>query len=463
MDRSVMPPVPHASHFLQRLDRVPRSLTDFALDLYRDPDRVRWILHYARLPATEERVAFALGPGGEGPYLVLTRAGQFVTALAADMTPGDLPILSRAQVDAFSDRVKDARSRMELAKRIAPPGGEPEDVLHLLGTRAWSITREELTALGAWVPLLGGRFLEEVYQDLQPRDEARRGYLTRRDKAYRNDPIVRSALFTTWSATCAVGTRLVLAAMGDHAFADLLATNWSCSIGPTLPGTLERIHAIAMRGAWTAARIGRPFLPTYKRILSTPGDRIVRYDAALAVTAIGLRHARYRDDARRMVAAMAGAPCTPDAEFERLTVAASLRALDDPEGAMEDAAAYGAALLSERGQSLPDGSPYKYPWGSDVPLDLAMLVASNATRDCLSSMAFGSLPWVATRATAEELYYPREMARALDTPWTPERIEEIYARQLGGRPEPIVRSGPRVGRNEACTCGSGKKFKRCCG
>ncbi|MEO8360320.1 MAG: UPF0149 family protein [Vicinamibacteria bacterium] len=28
---------------------------------------------------------------------------------------------------------------------------------------------------------------------------------------------------------------------------------------------------------------------------------------------------------------------------------------------------------------------------------------------------------------------------------------------------PFVRSGPKVGRNDACPCGSGKKFKKCCG
>ena len=463
MDRSV-PPVPHSAHFLQRLDRVPRSLTDFALDLYRDPDRVRWILHYAHLPATEERVALALGPAGEGPYIVLTRAGQFVTALAADMAPGDLPILSRAQVDTFSDRVRDARSRMELAKRIAPPGREPEDVLHLLETRAWSITREELTALGAWTPLLGGRFLREVYEDVAPREVARLSYLTCKGKGFRNAPHVRAALFSTWSATFAVGTRLVLASMGDLAFADILAANWSGPIGPTFPGTSERIHSIAMRGAWAAARIGRPFLPAYKRILSTPGDQIPRYDAALAVTAIGLRHARYRDDARRMVALMSdSASSTQDRQFARWIIEKSHQALDAPEAAMRDAAAYGAALLGQQGQSLPEGSPYKYTSGGPVPHDLAMLVATNATYDSLTELAFGCLPWVATRATAEELYYPRDMARALDTPWTPERIEEIYARQLGTRPEPVVRSAPRVGRNEACRCGSGKKFKRCCG
>lgn len=29
--------------------------------------------------------------------------------------------------------------------------------------------------------------------------------------------------------------------------------------------------------------------------------------------------------------------------------------------------------------------------------------------------------------------------------------------------EPVVREGPRVGRNEPCPCGSGKKYKKCCG
>jgi uncharacterized protein YecA (UPF0149 family) len=28
---------------------------------------------------------------------------------------------------------------------------------------------------------------------------------------------------------------------------------------------------------------------------------------------------------------------------------------------------------------------------------------------------------------------------------------------------PIVRETPKVGRNDPCTCGSQKKFKKCCG
>jgi uncharacterized protein YecA (UPF0149 family) len=29
-------------------------------------------------------------------------------------------------------------------------------------------------------------------------------------------------------------------------------------------------------------------------------------------------------------------------------------------------------------------------------------------------------------------------------------------------PEPVRNSEPKVGRNEPCPCGSGKKFKHCC-
>lgn len=30
-------------------------------------------------------------------------------------------------------------------------------------------------------------------------------------------------------------------------------------------------------------------------------------------------------------------------------------------------------------------------------------------------------------------------------------------------PETVIRDGPKVGRNDPCPCGSGKKYKKCCG
>ena len=31
------------------------------------------------------------------------------------------------------------------------------------------------------------------------------------------------------------------------------------------------------------------------------------------------------------------------------------------------------------------------------------------------------------------------------------------------KPQTVVRQSPKVGRNDPCSCGSGKKFKKCCG
>ncbi len=66
-------------------------------------------------------------------------------------------------------------------------------------------------------------------------------------------------------------------------------------------------------------------------------------------------------------------------------------------------------------------------------------------------------------------------------PITPERREEVivhmaagllaaytYFREqreshIGGRSPEARRSAPKIGRNEPCPCGSGKKYKKCCG
>jgi hypothetical protein len=49
---------------------------------------------------------------------------------------------------------------------------------------------------------------------------------------------------------------------------------------------------------------------------------------------------------------------------------------------------------------------------------------------------------------------------------SPAVLEELSAQldaEAARRSTPVVRESPRVGRNDACPCGSGRKFKRCCG
>ena len=38
----------------------------------------------------------------------------------------------------------------------------------------------------------------------------------------------------------------------------------------------------------------------------------------------------------------------------------------------------------------------------------------------------------------------------------------IYTRPLREGPAPFKQAAPKVGRNDPCPCGSGKKYKHCC-
>lgn len=68
----------------------------------------------------------------------------------------------------------------------------------------------------------------------------------------------------------------------------------------------------------------------------------------------------------------------------------------------------------------------------------------------------------------EQLYYHMVEARAdwlYELPeWegliTPERRKELYLEQ---KKSGTVVKGKKVGRNDPCPCGSGKKYKKCCG
>lgn len=41
-------------------------------------------------------------------------------------------------------------------------------------------------------------------------------------------------------------------------------------------------------------------------------------------------------------------------------------------------------------------------------------------------------------------------------------LKDAYEEASSGKPKPIVRAGSRLGRNDPCPCGSGRKYKKCC-
>lgn len=52
---------------------------------------------------------------------------------------------------------------------------------------------------------------------------------------------------------------------------------------------------------------------------------------------------------------------------------------------------------------------------------------------------------------------------AIKTDYVEGRVVNVCRWCANGSPVPIRRRGKLIGRNEPCPCGSGQKFKRCCG
>jgi preprotein translocase subunit SecA len=62
--------------------------------------------------------------------------------------------------------------------------------------------------------------------------------------------------------------------------------------------------------------------------------------------------------------------------------------------------------------------------------------------------------WAQTTAVHEEAQSTSDIAR--------QQQAAIDATQADRKLEPIRNRGQRIGRNDPCPCGSGKKYKRCC-
>ena len=108
----------------------------------------------------------------------------------------------------------------------------------------------------------------------------------------------------------------------------------------------------------------------------------------------------------------------------------------------------------------------------DVPADVARAALATLEHtymdrgsDWLEPM-LQTIPWIA-KAAPEELFVPRAWCASMTTDGYDgdesfdlvERLASVY------KPHEIetVRVEKMPGRNDACSCGSGKKYKRCCG
>lgn len=460
----------HADHFLSRLDRLATVEVELALQLYRDPDLLRAVLNAIDLPDTAERVALALGVVNGGPHLVVTRDGHFVTCLAAGMRTGQLPVVSRGQLDGLSSRFATLRERLALATRVTGTSDRERAcslLLRQLLTAADTVSREDFLAVSAWEPLLSAAFLDTylaMSADLLELGHALRN--VRLPKGKREE-----AMHDYWNLLHAAGHLALLGTMGGDSehFQDLTGSELSLRSAFSFALTSSSATKFILQGAWATGRLGKRVLPAYKRALAEDVAFFDWLDTVFALVAIGRRTSGLRTEiakALRAVPTMA----SQSAEAARLreamrkafetasAVAAECLEVDDPESE--------PMLLRIGTQLLGDANADSLP---DLPTDVLravpLLSYSDGLTDGKKMLVSLTLIAASARGAPEQFYLPRAFAKELHIKWEPrltERLLEPIRQVERAQRSPAVRAA-KPGPNEPCTCGSGRKYKKCCG
>lgn len=454
----------HDAHFLQRLDRVTREHTDLALALYRDHELVRQLLESGDLPPHAERVAFALDDGGLGPHVVVARTGAFVTCLGRGMTTVGTPVLSRAKVDATMARRADLRERMAVARAYARKGEDDGDFLARFVTRKNTLTREEIRGISAFAPLLGEELYIGLVKNLREASNVAAGF-RREARTRRVSPaLIGAHAGLVWSGVHGVQ---LFGFAGPESLAWLLR-KYEGRFAFSMPTTLMVNRSIVLRGLWAAAQLGEPLLESYMRRLTEQTSALRQLDAAAGLAAIALKHRALEPDVTKFLrrfALSSQGDLTQEGRrgFAALALTAVAARDEWPAHSLEIGRKRFVETATDR---LPSSHPLA-PSGDDCDPDLARTCVLNEDvgltdgDEALASL-FTLLPLTAS-SPLEAFFYPSSVSRHLVEPWGQEEVSRHMEQILSVVAAPAqAKSEGKVGRNEPCPCGSGKKAKKCC-
>ncbi len=464
----------HDEHFLRRLDRVADDHVELALTLYRDQELLAEVLSRAALPEGTERLAISLDDPREGPFVIVTRRGRFVTCLGKGMRIDDspLPLLTKARLDAAVSKVERMRERIARSERAREDGGLTTSgrVFARMREHGLMVSREDVELLLEVRPLIAGAMTQALWSNFECVVRVRSEVLSlQMDRLKAAD---RDLVETYGRAAWIYGHMMVLC---DHE--DVAAQ------GRALPPDHWWVYAIAAaelgtvahtaRALWMLARHAKDVLPYIKKSAHDSSVQVVLLrELALGVTALASNKVRAEaTKALRSPSQQAHTdPYYRGLEMVGVQLANAVRATlaDTAEidrVSLETGKLLVSALLDGIGQpsaeqvaAIPDPVA-RALWPN---LGLSLLGAEQPVELELACQ----LPSIA-RMQPQDLYLPEAYVQRLPR-MDVGIVADFMQRQaqfslLGAKPAPQARAAPKVGRNDPCPCGSGKKFKRCCG
>lgn len=458
----------HAHHFLSRLDRVSHDEVELSLGLYNNAPLVRHILARSGLPPRAERVAISLDDRSEGPFLIVTREGRFVTCLGRGMRH-EHPVVRRWQLDLLADRHEELRACMRPAEGV--PEGERAvgRLLDRILSFGDGLSREAFLDLAPLQPLMFSHYvrcLHDVHGWL---------FLSRHNlrRLERPRPRDHDELEKLWKHLWAVKHLCALIGVGDPVeyYADR-PREVVARVTTTLTGVAGEHGAFCLSavGAWATARFGGAFLPVCGERFERSTYAVVARQSALELAAVAGAHPRLRDVVLQAMRGLqpryeVAAHGRCDDRQRAKAAARVLGAFERTDDLDVRAALWGAKRLFDTGHA----AVARHGWRTirDVPVEVAMPLAVDSATDWLGrdetvAELYHLAPSIA-RYRPEDFYVPERWLKDTRDAWSPERsmshLEALRGYYL--KKEPVVaRRAP--GRNEPCACGSGLKYKKCC-
>lgn len=474
----------HDEHFLRRLDRVSDHHVELSLTLYRDTELLREVLSRADLPPGVERLAISLNDAIEGPFVIVTRDGHFVTCLGEGMRVGsDMVVLTRPRLDAAISKVERMRERVARVTELALSGSEgtAAKLFRKVADEGLQFCREDAETLVEVWPLVGSHAAGVFAESVGVLGKSLDSIAAMRLDRLRPSQLAAVNGFANLAWSCS--TMLVLCTQVEStevlkAFSASTNINAQLAIWNILFGLGTHTHGL--RVLWSMAQSrGEAFTALRSMGGIDERERIAMRELGYAV--IALKSSKLRAEATKALAPKwKGEPppesASPQAKWEhavRHTASAfgqfALRAVQNAEEVDADYLEHGrraTAMLMSRTTELTD------EMRAEIPDDVARSLFPTLPNSWLGYVGelhavnlMQALPWLA-RAEPKDLFLPRAYAERM--PPTDEQdgidmIKEIAAGHGLGRPETVRNETPKVGRNDPCTCGSGKKYKRCCG
>jgi hypothetical protein len=460
--------VTHDQHFLSRLDRLDGGHAEIALGLYYDSALVQHILKVANIPDEVDRVALALGgPEDDGPHLIVARDGHFVTCLGEGMQLQEgQPVVSRHRLDTISGSVESLRSL--LADAGAGGRRQTTRALERVSRAGSHLSQDEFEEAARWLPLLALQFLSSHMATVE-RCHQLYEHLRRHKKYKRRH---HELLHDYWRSSWKIAHLTMLLGSDGGATLRVLVERLEAELSGValqLPWCLIRlgVSSFAGRGAWVASKLPTYVVPEAKRrYVDDEATFLTTMTDSLSLAAVGMRHRRYQAEVGKTLAKDSLADDPLVNAIHHLASAYFEHHCTDPQMFLNHTIDISRRFLRALYSHLPQD---KIDALDEVPSDAAVALFMNLPHAFhgdtgIMKNLFERLPWI-VNAEAKSFYLPEPYAIFGRTPWTPEESVLLLDGRKGDDLiplAPIVREGPKIGRNAPCPCGSGNKYKRCC-